>query len=298
MHNKYMAFVTAAQLQSFTKAAEVLGYTQSGMSHLIMALEDELDLKLFVRSKNGVQLTREGTRLFPYVKRLLDAQQDVMDIARAMLGVETGQIRVGTFSSIAISCLPQILQGFRQRFPGIQVTVQSGNYAEVEQALADNTVDCGFVSLPSRQGFMVTPLVKDRLIAIVNDKSGLADEKVLNPCMLTSMPFIMPAEGAHYDIGKIFASVGVSPTVRFEMGDDFAAVAMVRHGLGITVLPELMTKSLPQDDKLRFIPLEDSEREIGIAVSSGRQTSPAVRAFVEYVKENIADVIAASGEEK
>ena len=282
--SKYRAFAAAAELRNITRAAELLGYTQSGVSHLINALEAELGVTLLIRAKSGTVLTPEGEALLPYVQRVLAAEQDVISKATDLRGLTTGKLRIATFSSVAIHWLPRILARFRECCPGVELSVTNGNYAEVEEALLQNAVDCGFVALPSREEFSVMPLARDRLLAVLSSTDPLADRTTLTPEDMTEKTFIMPAEGLNYSIGKLFSRAGVTLRARLDINDDYAAVAMVRQGLGVTILPELMVRDLPTGG-LRWVPIKDSEREIGIAVHRSRCPSPAIRAFLGCVQE-------------
>lgn len=288
--NKYGAFAAVAELRNITKAAEHLGYTQSGVSHLVSALEADLGIPLLLRSKAGTVLTPEGAELLPYIRRVLEAEQDVRSRVDDLRGVTAGKLRIGTFSSVAIHWLPKILAAFSAQYPGVEVSVINGTYSVVEEALLDNTIDCGFVTLPSKSEFTVTSLVRDRLLVVAAQGHGFGSRSSLTPQELVEQTFIVPAEGSNYDIGKLFAQAGVVPRTSLNINDDYAAVAMVQQGLGITILPELMVQNLPMKG-LVSIPLRDTEREIGIAVQRTRCLSPAIRAFLHGVKEVLPTLV-------
>lgn len=278
--SKYRAFVVTADLHNLTRAADKLGYTQSGVSHLINALETELGIPLLTRSKSGTVLTPEGATLLPYVRRLLELEEDIRSTALDLQGLTAGTLRVGTFSSVAIHLFPRILSRFRALCPGVEVSVFNGDYADVENALLNGEIDGGFVTLPSREEFTVFPLERDRLLAVVDEGNPLGQKSDLEPKDLQNQTFIVPAEGSHYNIGKLFARTGFTPKNWLNINDDYAAVVMVRRKLGVTILPELMVRNLPMEG-LRAIPLRGSEREIGFAVQRNHRLSPAVRAFLE-----------------
>ena len=284
--NKYQAFVTTVEQRSITRAASKLGYTQTGISHLISALESDLGVPLLIRSKTGTVLTPEGADLLPYVQRLLSMNEDIRNKALDLRGLTAGSLRIGTFSSVAIHLLPQILSQFRNRYPGVEVSILNGDYAAVESALLGNTVDCGFVTLPSREEFAVTPLIRDRLMAVVDAENPLSQASVLDPADLQDHTFIIPAEGSNYNIGKLFAQMEITPRRWLNINDDYAAVVMVRRKLGVTILPELMVRNLPMQG-LRSIPLRGSERQIGFATHRRRFLSPAVRAFSEAIQQSL-----------
>lgn len=280
---RYRAFAATVELQSLTKAAEQLGYTQSGVSHLINALENEMGFPLLVRSRAGVYPTEEGRAILPYIRRLLSAADDIGHKADDIRGLTSGTVRIGTFSSVAIQWLPKLLHSFAQAHPGVSTEITNDTYSVLETELVEDRVDCAFVTLPSRREFDVTLLRRERLMAILPMEHPLAARERLTPDDLKDEPFIVPAEGTNYDIGKLFTQAGIAPSIRFDMSDDYAAVAMVRQNLGYTILAELMVYDLPME-RLAVVPLVGSAREIGIAVNRDRYLSPAAKAFVSHVR--------------
>ncbi len=287
INSKFKAFAEAAELQNLTKVAEKLGYTQAGVSHLINALERELGMKLLTRTKYGVRLTAEGELLLPAIKAQLAASEHVLETVAEIQGLSRGSVCIGTFSSAAISWLPKLLKEFNKRYPGIRTSVVNGTYATIEQALLENRVDCAFVTLPTREKFQKFPMAHDRLMVVVHQEHPFAKRCSIWPEELQGQPFIVPAEGTHHDIGKLFERAGVSPQICFDIGDDYAAIAMVGQGIGITILPELLVANIPMTH-ICTVPLQHSERIIALALNQVCPASLAVRAFQEFAVERLA----------
>lgn len=283
-NSRYTAFAAAVETGSLTRAAEKLGYTQSGVSHLIHSLEEELGLPLLLRTKGGVTLTPEGRELLPHIRSLLAAERDIQRLSEDLRGLSAGTVCVGTFSSVAIAWMPELTRRFSQQYPGIRIDILNGTYSVVEEALLSDRVDCAFVTTPSRGEFSVTPLRRDRLMALLPADDPLAGQCEVTARQLASRSYIVPAEGTEYDVGKFFSRAGEVPQVRFNAGDDYAAVAMARKGLGFTVLPALLVQDLTLDG-LCAVPLPGSGREIALAVSRARCPSPALNAFVQFVQD-------------
>lgn len=107
---KYKAFVKTIELESFTKAAEALGYSQSGISRMIGDLEKEWNVTLLERSKSGLKLTSDGLKILPYVKNVCEEYDKMVMQIDSIHGVEKGLIRIGTFSSVATHWLPNIIK--------------------------------------------------------------------------------------------------------------------------------------------------------------------------------------------
>lgn len=285
-NSKYAALAAAVETGSLTKAAAQLGYTQSGVSHLIRALEEEVGFSLLKRSKNGVQLTPEGQRLMPCIQQILTAEKDIQCLCEELRGVSTGHIVVGTFSSVAIAWMPELTSRFSALHPGIRLEIRNDTYSPLEEALLHDQVDCAFVPAPSREEFITWPVYKDRLMAVMTCNSPLADRESLTAGELKELPYIVPAEGTNYDAGKLFSSAGVSPAIRFHAGDDYAALALVKKELGFTILPELLLRDATMEG-LCSIPLLHSERKICIAVNKNRFLSPALQSFLTFVRETV-----------
>lgn len=283
INSKYLAFITAVESGSFTKAADKLGYTQSGISHLVAALEEELNLPLLIRNKAGIQLTAEGERLLPFFRQLVETENAISFTSAELRGLSAGSLRIGTFSSAAVHLLPGMLRKFKSIYPGIDLQIRCGTYSAVENWLSESAVDGAFVTAPSLPQFELHPLAHDRMMAIIHTDDPLSAKDSVSISDLAEHPFILPAEGTNYHIGKLFQKAGIRPNIRFTMDDDFAAVAMVSCGFGVTILPELILEHYPMDH-IKAVPLENAFRDIVFAVHRSRPLPPAVKAFLNIIR--------------
>lgn len=142
---KYMSFVKTVEYGSFTKAAEILNYSQSGISRMIADLEKEWNIVLLERSKGGVKLTSDGLRLLPYTKNLVKEYEKLQMQVDELNGLRSGLIRIGTFSSVATHWLPNIIREFQRDYPHIDYELLLGDYTEIEEWILEGRVDCGFL---------------------------------------------------------------------------------------------------------------------------------------------------------
>ena len=124
---KYMAFVKTVEYGSFTKAAEVLSYSQSGISRMIKDLESEWKVSLLERGKAGVRLTSDGMKLLPHAKRVCEEYRKLQMEVDNLNGLQSGIIRIGTFSSVATHWLPNIIKEFRKDYPNIDYELLLGD---------------------------------------------------------------------------------------------------------------------------------------------------------------------------
>lgn len=145
---KYMAFVKTVDTGSFTKAAESLNYAQSSISKMIADLEKEWGISLLERNKRGVSLTSAGKQIMPYARKILSDFEEMQQKVNAINGIQTGIVRIGTFSSVAINWLPDVFAKFQEDYPGIDYEMLLGDYDEVERWIDKGRVDCGFLRLP------------------------------------------------------------------------------------------------------------------------------------------------------
>ena len=126
--NRYQVFVKVVETGSFTRTAEALGYTQSAVSQMIKALEEELGVTLLLRTRTGVVLTREGELLLPYIRDVANAHRALTERAADFRGLQSGTIRIGTFTSISSRLLPPVMKRFKEAHPNIRFEQQQGVY--------------------------------------------------------------------------------------------------------------------------------------------------------------------------
>ena len=263
---KYLAFVKTVECGSFTRAAGVLNYSQSGISRMIGDLEREWRVTLLERGKSGVRLTSEGTRLLPYAKRVCSEYEKLQAEVDEINGLKSGLIRIGAFSSVATHWLPNIIREFQKEYPGIDYELVLGDYTEIETWIDEGRVDCGFLRLPARAELESVFLEQDRLLVVLPEGHPLtAREKI-------------PASA----LCEIFERSGLTPKVHFTTWDDYAIMSMVESGLGISILPELILKRIPYRIEARELEIP-AYRNIGLAWKEKKGNSPMLKRFMEYL---------------
>lgn len=283
---KCKIFLKAVELGSITRAAEDMGYTQSAVSRSIADLEREWDASLLTRGKDGVLPTTQGETLMPYIQALCNAERALETQVAEMRGLTRGLLRVGTFTSVSIHWLPGIMKGFLDRYPGIQFELLSKwEFTEVEELVRRGQADCGFLGLPAGDGLEVEFLRRDRMLAVLPKSHPLADAPFYPMARFAEDPFILIRERWDMEIDRIFQQEkGLRPNIQYALSDDFAILAMVEQGLGVSILSEMVVTSSSR--QVAAIPLERPRfREIGLAVRKGESLSPLARRFREYVHE-------------
>jgi len=172
---KYMAFVKAVEYGSFTRAADALNYTQSGISRMINDLESEWGISLFERGRTGISLTSDGLKLLPQLQRICNEHEMLMMQIDDLHDIQSGIIRIGTFSSVATHWLPYMIKFFKQDYPGIDFELLLGDYTEIESWIIEGRVDFGFLRLPTKAEMETIFVEQDRLLVVIHQDHPLAD---------------------------------------------------------------------------------------------------------------------------
>lgn len=280
--SRYEALAASVEQGSLTLAARQLGITQSAVSHHLESLEKELGFPVLKRSRGGVKLTSEGERLMPAVRTLLSSAEQLSQTAASIRGLDAGTVRIGTFTSVAVHWLPGVLKEFQEDYPKVEFRLLNGDYGDVETWLADGSVDIGFVTLPCGLDCECIPLMEDRLLAILPMNSRFASYPKFPLTECEKEPFISLLKSSDHDARRALEAAGVEPNVKFYTKDDYAILAMVEQGLGMSIMPELLLKG--RTDRLLTLPLvPEAKRVIGIAIAAGHRAGPATRRFADYV---------------
>ena len=156
--NKYLVLQKVLERGSFTKAAAELGYTQSSVSQLVASLENELGIKMLIRSRNGILLTAEGQRVWPSIERMLNDYEMLEQKVVEVKGLKDGKIRIGAISSITSHWLPQLIRNFKQRYPDVEFVMYQGDYDSIPRWIKEGVVDIGFTTSRQSNGLTVVPM--------------------------------------------------------------------------------------------------------------------------------------------
>ncbi len=283
---KYLAFVKTVEYGSFTKAAELLHYTQSGISRMINELETECSLTLLERSRAGVRLTGDGTLLLPYAKALCAEYERLENQVGELNGLHSGIIRIGTISSIATHWIPNIIKHYQRDYPGIDYELLQGDYGEIEEWIADGRVDCGFLILPTRSEFDTIFLGDDKLKVVLPEGHPFASLERFPIDELEKEPFLLLEKSERSEISQLLKAYDIHPKVHFTTWDDYSIMSMVESGLGIAVLPELILKRIPYKIIIKDLDVP-AYRKIAIALKNEKTSTLAVKRFLDYLKYRI-----------
>ncbi|MDE7260836.1 MAG: LysR family transcriptional regulator [Oscillospiraceae bacterium] len=281
---KWEAMLAAVELGSFTRAAARLGLTQSGLTHMMNALEKEAGLPLLVRDRSGVRLTAAGERLLPAIRDLLQASGRLESQIAAQAGRQNGSIRVAAYSSVCMHWLPTIVQQFRWAHPDVSVDIRMGSVEEIYRWLQEGSVDVSFASRQDRWKFDWVPLWDDPLLAILPPDYPAGDLERFPVAAFEGKEFLMPSLGFDLDILGVFEAQGVHPDIRSNTAvEDAAILSMVEHGLGVSILSQLVLEG--RRHNVLALPLDPAAcRHMGAAVRPEGEAPPLVRELIEYAQ--------------
>jgi len=279
---KYLAFLKTVEYGSITKAAEILSYSQSGVSRMIQDIEKEWGLSLLERSRGGVRLTSDGMKLLPYIQSLCTEYEALQKQVQELKGMESGLIRIGTFSSAATHWLPNIIREFQKDYPNIEYELLLGDYTEIETWIQEGRVDCGFLRLPTLPEFDTIFLEQDDFLVILPENHPLTKKEKIFLSDLGKEPFLLLEKDKNTEISDFFRKHDFSPNVHFTLWDDYAILAMVESGMGISLLPRLILKRIPYRVEVRELDVP-AYRDIALVLRSQKTAPLAVKRFLEYL---------------
>jgi DNA-binding transcriptional LysR family regulator len=286
---KLRALVVAVEEGSFTLAAEKLGYTQSGLTHMMNALEREVGFPLLIRGHYGVKLTAAGEEILPAIRAVLESSDELDRQIGRINTAEEDTVRVASYASIAMHWLPEVIQHFRTICPDANVDIRMGSVKDVYRWVREGKVDMCFASRQEDMAMEWIRLRDDPLLAILPRDDPAGKNEVCQVQMLDGRDFLMPSMGFHYDINRVLLRAGVKPVIHTTQVNDSIVISMVEHGLGVSILSDLVL--LGRKDEVLALPLQPpAVRELGIAVRSRKELRPMARRFLNEARKIIENM--------
>jgi DNA-binding transcriptional LysR family regulator len=245
------AFTQVIELGSFSAAAARLNLTQPAVSQQVRQLEDKFGLRLLERVGRRATPTEAGTALMAHARNIETAVQAAIDAMAQQSSGAIGRVRLGTGSTALLYMLPPILRDLKQRFPTLEISVNTGNTVDTLKAIAENSLDLGLVVVPvTGRSFSVTPVVDDEFVAIEAADADLLPAKV-TPASLAKLPMLLdePTSQSHRVIADWFRRHGQTPKPAMQLGSVETIKELVGAGLGCAVVPRICVASKAGDGK-------------------------------------------------
>jgi DNA-binding transcriptional LysR family regulator len=289
-------FREVANLGSFTKAAEVLGYAQPSISHHIAQLERELGAQLFERQPRRLQLTPAGQVFLSHAQsvliRLADAEREVAETARA----GGRKLRVAAFPTAAATLMPVAAATFRDQMPGVDLRLTEADPPVALPSLLAGDQDLAIVydypvlgELPD-SGAELEPLFADHMVIALPSGHPCAAAADLSLADLSQENWVTPHSSVCRD-ALVFGcrTTGFAPTVVTETNDYMVMQGLVAAQIGVALMPRLAT-AIAQRPGLLFRPLNETiiERVTFIATRAGAYRPPVVDAFRAALRTAVA----------
>lgn len=287
---KLEILMTAADLGSFTKASEVVGYTQSGLTHMMDALEREIGFPLLQRNHNGIQLTEQGMQLMPAIREFLQANANLENQIQVIAQQKTEVIRIAAYASIAMQWMPEILYRFRRICPEVNVDLRMVDHAlEPFELLENGRTDVIFASRQSYSCCDWIPLYHERMYAILPRDYPLGGREVFPLEEYADQEFIMPYGKFDNDVKAALDPVGVKLNARVSRVDDETVIRMVGRGLGVSMMTELMIRG--RTDDVLCVPVEPPAiRELGMGTHVKKKETESIRKLKDCVLQFIREL--------
>ena len=275
---RYRALLCAIEKGSLSAAGEELGYTPSGISRMMAALEAEHGFPLLVRRRDGVVPTGGCVELLPAIRELLFAGDKLGQLSAQIRGTDTGTVTIGLAYHTWYSWLSGVAEAFSKAYPGIQIRYSSAYTMELLRQLEEREVDMCIISRRSGDHGWI-PLCRDPLMAMIPPGHTLAQEETVPLDAFRTEPFIEMYSGIETDNANVFARYGIRPNISYSIADVHAAYSMVEAGLGISMNNALNSRLWAGN--VKFLPLDPPQLvEIGIATDPAM--SPAAQRFLEF----------------
>ena len=280
---KYEALLLSVELGSFSKAADKLGITQSGLTHMMNSLEKEIGFPVLARNFNGVQLTPKGEKLIEDIKNLTDSARRLKSKINYINESSRKTITIGSYTSISIAWVLPIITEFNKKYPDINVEIRGGTIEQNYSWVKDGLVDFAFASNQYDNDTEWIHLNNDPLVAVLPRETEVPDER-FDIKLFDRQKVIMPCFGFEKDIKRELDKYRIEPIFRPTAVDDEVILKMVEAGLGISILSELVIKN----KNYGFIAKQINppiHRELGIVLKSYDKLRDFEKIFIDYARK-------------
>jgi DNA-binding transcriptional LysR family regulator len=280
-------FLTVLETGSVSAAARASGLTQPAASQQLHELERQLGIRVLERAAGRAVPTAAGHALIAPARRALAAAEDVVSAAAAHRAGDAGRVRLGTGATACIHLLPPALAAVRRRAPGVELTVVTGNTADIVKQVEAGGLDLALVTLPAprSRSLLVTRLLTDRLVALLPEDLAPSGRTSARPADLARLPLILYETGGNVRrlVDDWFGRSGVATRPAMELGSVEAIKGLVGSGLGCSILPSLaMRGGVPGAVVLPLRPA--LARDLALVLRKEKVMNRGLRAMLEELE--------------
>ncbi len=283
-------FCDLAETESFTKAAQINGVTQSAVSQQISSLERTFKSLLIERSKKKFRLTREGQVLYDYSKQIIQTYESLHSKLQELKDIISGTIRVATIYSIGLHDLPPYIKKFMKVYPTVNVHVEYRRANQVYEDVLGNVVDLGLVAYPVKDAKLeIIPLRKEPLVLISHPQHPFSKLKAIKLKQLIGQKFIgfEPDIPTRKALDKILKEYDVSVNNVMEFDNIETVKRAVEIDAGVSIVPQGTVAQEVTKQTLAAVPLEDGTffRPLAMIYKKNKVLSPAMKQFLTILKD-------------
>ena len=285
---KLEILLTTVDLGSFSKASEVVGYTQSGLTHMMDSLEKEIGFPLLKRTHMGIELTKQGEQLMPSIREFLKANANLENQIQSIVEEKEEIIRIAAYASIAMHWMPELLYRFRRICPDVNVDLRMVDDAlEPYELLEAGLTDVIFASKQNYNNCNWVPLYNEKMFAILPKNYPLNDASF--PLQeFENQEFLMPYGKFDIDVYAAFKPLCIKTKEKMTRVDDETLIRMVGRGLGISMMGELMIRG--KLDDVVCVPVSPSIiRELGMGTHIKKKETDSILKLKECMLDLIKE---------
>jgi DNA-binding transcriptional LysR family regulator len=280
-----------AETESFTKAAQINGVTQSAVSQQISSLERQFKSLLIERSKKKFRLTREGQVLYDYSKQIIQTYESLHSKLQEIKDIISGTIRIATIYSIGLHDLPPYIKRFLKKYPTVNVHVEYRRANQVYEDVLGNVVDLGLVAYPTKDSKLETvALRKDPLVLICHPQHPFSKHKTLRLKAIAGQKFVgfEPDIPTRKALDRILREHDVHVDLVMEFDNIETVKRAVEIDAGVAIVPLSTITQEISKQTLHSIALDDGElyRPLAAIYKKNKVLSPAMKQFLAILKES------------
>jgi len=287
---KLEILVTAADLGSFTKASEVVGYTQSGLTHMMDALEREVGFPLLLRNRSGIQLTEQGMALMPAIREFLRANANLENQIKTIAEKKEEVIRIAAYASIAMHWMPELLYRFKRLCPDVSVDLRMVDHAlEPFELLENGQTDVIFASRQNYSSCEWIPLYNEKMYAILPKDYPMNGRNEFPLPEFEGKEFLMPYGRFDIDVKAALEPFGIKLSPKISRVDDETGTRMVGRGLGVARMTELMIRG--RTDDVLCVPVAPAAiRELGMGTHIRKKETESIKKLKDCMLQFISEI--------
>lgn len=283
-------FIKVAELLNFSKAATILGYTQSTVSVHISQLEEEFGVLLFERFGKNVRLTAQGNAFLHYANKICASEQEASDYMLHQMEPH-GTLIIGAINSISCYILPAILLAFHKQYPLVNVVIKSASMEVLFDWLEHNEIDLLCTVNEHLHNVKYVKILEQKTSAhfVVNKKHPLAQKKNISLAELLQEDFVLTEDDIGYrkDLEDRLGRHGTSITPFVEVGDAPAILTLIENSNAVTFLPKYIVQTHLDNNTMALLPVDgfDLDLLMHILYLQKKWVTPQMRAFAQLAAQ-------------